>query len=50
MRIMEKPTVFSATAFTASFLRMPVARKLNLPPPLPMMGYAELITTDAVAN
>jgi len=29
-------------------IRMPAARKLNLPPPLPMMGYAELITTDAV--
>ena len=27
-------------------IRMPVARKLNLPPPLPMMGYAELINTD----
>ena len=29
-------------------IRMPVARKLNLPPPLPMMGYAELITTDVM--
>jgi hypothetical protein len=27
-----------------------VARRLNLPPPLPMMGYAELITTDAGAQ
>jgi putative ABC transport system substrate-binding protein len=27
-------------------IRMPVARKLNLPPPLPMLSYAELITTD----
>jgi len=30
-------------------IRMPAARRLNLPPPLPMMGYAELITADAVA-
>lgn len=29
-------------------IRMPAARKLNLPPPLPMMGYAELITTDVM--
>jgi putative tryptophan/tyrosine transport system substrate-binding protein len=29
-------------------IRMPAARKLNLPPPLPMLSYAELITTDAV--
>jgi putative tryptophan/tyrosine transport system substrate-binding protein len=27
-------------------IRMPAARKLNLPPPLPMLSYAELITTD----
>ena len=28
-------------------IRMPAARKLNLPPPLPMMGYAELITSES---
>ncbi len=28
-------------------IRMPAARRLNLPPPLPMLSYAELITTDA---
>lgn len=27
-------------------IRMPVARKLNLPPPLPMLSYAELITAE----
>ena len=27
-------------------IRMPAARRLNLPPPLPMLSYAELITTD----
>jgi putative ABC transport system substrate-binding protein len=27
-------------------IRMPAAKRLNLPPPLPMMSYAELITTD----
>jgi putative tryptophan/tyrosine transport system substrate-binding protein len=27
-------------------VRMPVAQKLKLPPPLSMMGYAELITSD----
>lgn len=27
-------------------IRMPVAKRLNLPPPLPMLSYAELITTD----
>lgn len=31
-------------------IRMPVARKLNLPPPLPMLSYAELITTDVVPS
>lgn len=30
-------------------IRMPAARRLGLPPPLPMMSYAELITTDAAA-
>jgi putative ABC transport system substrate-binding protein len=29
-------------------IRMPAARRLNLPPPLPMLSYAELITTDSV--
>ena len=29
-------------------IRMPAAKRLNLPPPLPMLSYAELITTDAV--
>jgi len=28
-------------------IRMPAARRLNLPPPLPMLSYAELITTEA---
>ncbi|HZN23669.1 MAG TPA: ABC transporter substrate-binding protein [Burkholderiales bacterium] len=28
-------------------ISMPVARRLKLPPPLPMMGYAELITAEA---
>jgi putative ABC transport system substrate-binding protein len=28
-------------------IRMAAARKLNLPPPLPMMGYAELITSES---
>ncbi len=28
-------------------IRMPAARRLNLPPPLPMLSYAELITTDS---
>ena len=28
-------------------ISMPVARKLKLPPPLPMMAYAELITAEA---
>ena len=27
-------------------IRMPAAKRLNLPPPLPMMAYAELITTE----
>jgi putative tryptophan/tyrosine transport system substrate-binding protein len=27
-------------------IRMPAARRLNLPPPLPMLSYAELITTE----
>ena len=29
-------------------IRMPAARRLNLPPPLPMLSFAELITTEAV--
>lgn len=29
-------------------IRMPVARALKLPPPLPMLGYAELIGNDKV--
>ena len=29
-------------------VRMPVAQRLQLPPPLPMFNYAELITTDTV--
>jgi putative ABC transport system substrate-binding protein len=29
-------------------IRMPAARRLNLPPPLPMLSYAELITTESV--
>jgi putative ABC transport system substrate-binding protein len=28
-------------------IRMAAARKLNLPPPLPMMGYTELITSES---
>lgn len=28
-------------------IRMPAARRLNLPPPLPMLSYAELITAEA---
>jgi putative tryptophan/tyrosine transport system substrate-binding protein len=28
-------------------VRMPAAHRLKLPPPLPMLGYAELLTTDA---
>ncbi|WP_088279623.1 ABC transporter substrate-binding protein [Ideonella sp. A 288] len=28
-------------------IRMPAAKRLNLPPPLPMLGYAELITTES---
>lgn len=31
-------------------IRMPAAKRLNLPPPLPMLSYAELIHTDAVAS
>jgi putative tryptophan/tyrosine transport system substrate-binding protein len=31
-------------------IRMPAAKRLNLPPPLPMLSYAELITTDTVAQ
>jgi putative ABC transport system substrate-binding protein len=31
-------------------IRMPAARRLNLPPPLPMLSYAELITADTVAQ
>ena len=27
-------------------IRMPAARRLNLPPPLPMLSYAELITSE----
>jgi putative ABC transport system substrate-binding protein len=29
-------------------IRMPAAKRLNLPPPLPMLSYAELITTETV--
>jgi hypothetical protein len=29
---------------------MPAAKRLNLPPPLPMLAYAELIQTDVVAS
>jgi putative tryptophan/tyrosine transport system substrate-binding protein len=29
-------------------IRMPVAKRLNLPPPLPMLSYAELITTETM--
>ena len=28
-------------------ISMPAARRLKLPPPLPMMGYAELITAES---
>ncbi len=31
-------------------IRMPAARRLNLPPPLPMLSYAELISTEAGAQ
>lgn len=31
-------------------IRMPAAKRLNLPPPLPMLSYAELITTDVVSS
>jgi putative ABC transport system substrate-binding protein len=31
-------------------IRMPAAKRLNLPPPLPMLSYAELITTEAVGQ
>ena len=31
-------------------IRMPAARRLNLPPPLPMLSYAELITTELSAQ
>ena len=31
-------------------IRMPAAKRLNLPPPLPMLAYAELIHTDAVPS
>ena len=31
-------------------IRMPAARKLNLPPPLPMLSYAELITTETTSQ
>lgn len=31
-------------------IRMPAAKRLNLPPPLPMLAYAELIQTDAVPS
>ena len=30
-------------------IRMPAAKRLNLPPPLPMLSYAEIITTDSSA-
>jgi putative tryptophan/tyrosine transport system substrate-binding protein len=29
-------------------IRMPAAKRLNLPPPLPMLSYAELITSETV--
>jgi putative tryptophan/tyrosine transport system substrate-binding protein len=29
-------------------IRMPAAKRLNLPPPLPMLSYAELITAETV--
>jgi hypothetical protein len=31
-------------------IRMPAAKRLNLPPPLPMLSYAELITSDVVSS
>ena len=31
-------------------IRMPAAKRLNLPPPLPMLSYAELITTDVAGT
>ncbi len=31
-------------------IRMPAAKKLHLPPPLPMMSYAELITTESTTQ
>ncbi len=31
-------------------IRMPAAKRLNLPPPLPMLSYAELITTEPVSQ
>ena len=31
-------------------IRMPAAKRLNLPPPLPMLSYAELITTETVGQ
>jgi putative ABC transport system substrate-binding protein len=31
-------------------IRMPAARRLNLPPPLPMLSYAELITTETATQ
>ena len=30
-------------------IRMPAAKRLNLPPPLPMLSYAEIISTDSSA-
>ncbi len=31
-------------------VRMPAARQLNLPPPLPLLSYAELITTEVATQ
>jgi putative ABC transport system substrate-binding protein len=31
-------------------IRMPAAKRLNLPPPLPMLGFAELIHNDVVPS
>jgi putative tryptophan/tyrosine transport system substrate-binding protein len=31
-------------------IRMPAAKRLNLPPPLPMLSYAELITTESTTQ
>jgi len=31
-------------------IRMPAARRLNLPPPLPMLSYAELINTESTSQ